>query len=43
MRKFLGTENPADLMTKVLSLSEVVDRLGWMNLRAEINEGGIGG
>ena len=31
-------ENPADLMTKVLSLKEVVDRLGWMNLRAEVLE-----
>ena len=43
VHKVKGDQNPADLMTKILSLSEVVDRLGWMNLRAELNEGGIGG
>ena len=39
VHKVKGDQNPADLMTKVLSLKEVVDRLGWMNLRAEILEG----
>ena len=34
--KVKGDENPADLMTKILSVREVVDRLGWMNLKAEI-------
>lgn len=43
VHKVRGDQNPADLMTKVLSLREVVDRLGWMNLRAELNEGGAGG
>ena len=30
--KVLGSENPADLMTKILSYAEVRDRLGMMNL-----------
>ena len=30
--KVLGTENPADLMTKVLTLDEIISRLGGMNL-----------
>ena len=31
--KVVGSENPADLMTKILTISEVEERLGWMNLR----------
>jgi hypothetical protein len=31
--KLRGDENPADLMTKFLKLKEVVDRLGWMNIK----------
>ena len=42
VHKVKGDQNPADLMSKVLSLGEVVDRLGWMNLRAETTEGGKG-
>ena len=38
VHKVKGDQNPADLMTKVLSLREVVDRLSWMNLRAEVQE-----
>ena len=38
VHKVRGDENPADLMTKILSLKEVVDRLSWMNLRAEVKE-----
>ena len=30
--KIPGTENPADLMTKVLSISDIVDRLKGMNI-----------
>ena len=30
--KVCGTKNPADLMTKVLSLHDIVDRLGMMNM-----------
>ena len=37
--KVRGDENPADLMTKVLSVKEVVARLSWMNLRAEVGDG----
>ena len=32
VHKVLGSENPADLMTKVLSVLEIVDRLKGMNL-----------
>ena len=32
MYKVPGTENPADLMTKVLSISDIVDRLKGMNI-----------
>ena len=38
VHKVKGDQNAADLMTKVLSLKEVVDRLGWMNLTAEVQE-----
>ena len=38
VHKVKGDQNPADLMTKVLSLGDVVDRLGWINLWAEISE-----
>ena len=34
--KVRGDQNPADLMTKVLSIKEVVDRLSWMNLVADV-------
>ena len=30
--KIPGEKNPADLMTKILSFGEAVDRLSWMNL-----------
>ena len=33
--KIPGEKNPADLMTKILTLREVVDRLEWMNLWVE--------
>ena len=32
VNKILGTENPADLMTKILSLGDIEDRLKGMNL-----------
>ena len=38
VHKVKKDQNPADLMIKVLSLKEVVDRLSWMNLRAEVQE-----
>ena len=38
VHKVRGDQNPADLMTKILSLGEVVDRFGWMNLWAEVSE-----
>ena len=31
--KVLGTENPADLMTKILGIKDIRDRLGRMNIR----------
>ena len=34
--KVRGDQNPADLMTKVLNVDEVVERLGWMGLEAEV-------
>ncbi len=37
VHKVRGEENRADLMTKILSLKEVVARPSWINLRAEIN------
>ena len=37
--KIRGDQNPADLMTKVLNIDEVVDRLGWMGLVAEVKKG----
>ena len=42
VHKVRGDQNPADLMTKVLSLKEVVDRLSWMNLKVEVQEEGAG-
>ena len=40
--KILGTENPADLMTKVLSKEEIRVRLGAMNIEVRNqSEGGI--
>ena len=38
VHKVKGDQNAADLMTKVLSLGEVADRLSWINLWAEILE-----
>ena len=32
VEKVAGTENPADLMTKILTLKEIVDRLGRMGM-----------
>ena len=40
--KALGTENPADLMTKLLSKQEIISRLGGMNLRIESRKGNYG-
>ena len=37
--KVRGDQNPADLMTKVLNVDEVVERLKWMGLEAEIVSG----
>ena len=34
--KILGTENPADLMTKLLSLKDIVSRLQRMNIRVAV-------
>ena len=34
--KVLGTENPADLMTKLSSVSDIVTRLEGMNLRIQV-------
>ena len=33
--KIRGDENPADLMTKMLKVSEIRDWLSWMNIRWE--------
>ncbi len=33
--KIRGEENPADLMTKILGLSDIVERLERMNIRWE--------
>ena len=38
VHKVKGDQNAADLMTKVLNLGEVVDRLRWINLWAETTE-----
>ena len=43
MSKVRGDQNPADLMTKVLNIQEVVERLSWMNLVAEVGEQTFGG
>ena len=40
--KLKGTENPADLMTKVLSIKEIDSRLAGMGLRAEWVGGNVG-
>ena len=32
VKKVIGSENPADLMTKILSVREIEDRLRRMNL-----------
>ena len=34
--KVLGTENPADLMTKLLGLKDIVSRLKRMNIRVDV-------
>ena len=39
VHKVLGTENPADLMTKVLTIGEIEDRLRGLNIRMEIFKG----
>ena len=36
--KIRGDQNPADLMTKVLNVDEVVDRLSWMGLVADVGK-----
>ena len=45
--KVLGTENPADLMTKVLTKAEIEERLGRMGMNVRwsvqtgLNEAGV--
>ena len=34
--KVAGDRNPADLMTKILGLSEIESRLGWLNLELKL-------
>ena len=41
--KVSGTKNPADLMTKVLSIGEIVDRLAMMGIVMYDGDGGIYG
>ena len=36
VHKVVGTENPADLMTKILTASEIGDRLRGMNIRMDM-------
>ena len=36
--KIRGDQNPADLMTKVLNVDEVVERLNWMGLVADVGK-----
>ena len=38
VHKVLGTETPADLMTKVLSVKEIGDRLSRMSIHMRIND-----
>ena len=40
VHKVLGTENPADLMTKILTAGEIEDRLRGMSIRMELTNGG---
>ena len=37
--KIRGDSNPADLMTKVLGIKDIIQRLGGMNIRMEVAEG----
>ena len=39
VHKVLGTENPADLMTKILTVREIEDRLRGMSIRMELANG----
>ena len=39
VHKVLGTENPADLMTKILTVREIEDRLRGMSIRMELTNG----
>ena len=36
VHKVLGTENPADLMIKILTVGEIEDRLRGMSIRMEL-------
>ena len=36
--KVAGDQNPADLMTKILTVKEVVDRLKWVNIDTDLVE-----
>ena len=38
VEKIAGDQNPADLMTKILTVKEVVDRLKWVNIDTELSE-----
>ena len=40
VHKVLGTENPADLMTKISTVREIEDRLRGMSIRMELTNGG---
>ena len=41
IRKIPGTENPADLMTKILTSSDIEERLRGMNLEMVLGDGGL--
>ena len=38
VHKVLGTENPADLMTKILTVKEIEDRLSGMSIRMKLTK-----
>ena len=41
IRKIPGTENPADLMTKILTSSDIEERLRRMKLEMVLGDGGL--
>ena len=36
VHQIMGSENPADLMTKILTAGEIGDRLRWINTRMDM-------